>query len=197
MNILQGIRDYRLLNRHLYRFSGEEIRAYQFSELQKLVAFSVEHSPFYRDLYKGLSVKSLEDFQQLPTINKAFTDASIVVGGTTTLTITLGNVNPLAATLSANMTDTMPVNLVVKSPPNIRGTCTTGSITATAGQRAITYASGAAIPSGGCTIIVDVTSSTGANYTNTIAAGALQTNYGNNASPATADLKVKAPPTIA
>ena len=70
MNILQGIRDYRLLNRHLYRFSGEEIRAYQFSELQKLVAFSVEHSPFYRDLYKGLSVKSLEDFQQLPTINK-------------------------------------------------------------------------------------------------------------------------------
>ena len=70
MNILQGIRDYRLLNRHLYRFSGEEIRAYQLSELQKLVAFSVEHSPFYRDLYKGLSVRSLEDFRQLPTIYK-------------------------------------------------------------------------------------------------------------------------------
>ncbi|RIE05912.1 AMP-binding protein [Candidatus Cryosericum terrychapinii] len=70
MNILQGIRDYRLLNRHLYRFSEEEIRAYQLSELQKLVAFSVEHSPFYRDLYRGLSVKSLEDFQRLPTINK-------------------------------------------------------------------------------------------------------------------------------
>ncbi|MCX6085329.1 MAG: hypothetical protein NTX94_02665, partial [Caldiserica bacterium] len=70
MNLLQGIRDYRLLNRHLYRFSNEEIRAYQLSELRKLVAFSVEHSPFYRDRYKGLSMESLEDFRQLPSINK-------------------------------------------------------------------------------------------------------------------------------
>ena len=70
MNILRGIRDYRLLNRHLYRFSNEQIRAYQLSELQKLVVFSMEHAPFYSDLYKGLSVESLEDFRQLPTINK-------------------------------------------------------------------------------------------------------------------------------
>jgi len=70
VNILQGIRDYRLLNRHLYRFSNEQIRAYQLSELQKLVAFSMKHSRFYGDLYEGLSVGSLEDFRQLPSINK-------------------------------------------------------------------------------------------------------------------------------
>ena len=70
MNILQGIRDYRLLNRHLYRFSNEQIRAYQLSELQKLVVFSMNYAPFYNDLYKGLSVESLEDFRQLPSINK-------------------------------------------------------------------------------------------------------------------------------
>jgi phenylacetate-coenzyme A ligase PaaK-like adenylate-forming protein len=70
MNLLQGIRDYRLLNRHLYRFSDEQIRAYQLSELQKLVAFSMTHSRFYGDLYEGLSVGSLEDFRQLPSINK-------------------------------------------------------------------------------------------------------------------------------
>lgn len=70
MNILQGIRDYRLLNRHLYRFSKEQIRAYQLSELQKLVAFSMKHARFYNDLYKGLPVESLEDFRQLPAINK-------------------------------------------------------------------------------------------------------------------------------
>jgi putative adenylate-forming enzyme len=70
VNTLQGIRDYRLLNRNLYRFSNEQIRAYQLSELQKLVAFSMEHAPFYSDLYKGLSVESLEDFRQLPSINK-------------------------------------------------------------------------------------------------------------------------------
>jgi putative adenylate-forming enzyme len=70
VNILQGIRDYRLLNRHLYRFSNEQIRAYQLSELQKLVAFSMNHARFYSDLYKGLLVKSLEDFRQLPSINK-------------------------------------------------------------------------------------------------------------------------------
>ncbi|MCX6086373.1 MAG: hypothetical protein NTW63_01275 [Caldiserica bacterium] len=70
MNILQGIRDYRLLNRHLYRFSNEQIRAYQLSELQKLVVFSMNHAPFYSDLYRGLPVGSLEDFRQLPSINK-------------------------------------------------------------------------------------------------------------------------------
>jgi putative adenylate-forming enzyme len=70
VNILQGIRDYRLLNRHLYRFSDEQIRAYQLSELQKLVVFSMNHAPFYGDLYKGLPVGSLEDFRQLPSINK-------------------------------------------------------------------------------------------------------------------------------
>jgi uncharacterized protein YceK len=42
---------------------------------------------------------------------------------------------------------------------------------------------GATILSGGCTIVVNVTSATPGTYTNTIAAGALQTNLGNSPGP--------------
>ncbi|NVN97956.1 MAG: DUF11 domain-containing protein [Geobacteraceae bacterium] len=132
-----------------------------------------------------------------PTVSKGFLPTEIATGGTSTLTITFGNTNPGATTLSSTFTDTMPSNLVVKSPANVGGTCTTGSVTATPGQRTVSYANGASIPSGGCTITVEVTSASGANYTNTVAAGGLQTTFGSNASQATADIKVKAPPTVA
>jgi hypothetical protein len=45
---------------------------------------------------------------------------------------------------------------------------------------------------GTCTVTADVTSSIGGVHTNTIAAGALQTSNGNNASPASANLTVNA-----
>ena len=131
-----------------------------------------------------------------PTVAKSFSPAEIFAGGTSTLTITLYNTNPLAVTLSSTLTDTLPVNLVVKNPANIGGSCP-GAVTATPGSRAISYAQGAGIPHGSCTITLDVSSSNGAIYTNTISAGALQTVYGSNASSAAATLKVKQAPTLA
>ena len=65
-------------------------------------------------------------------------------------------------------------------------------VSAPAGGTTITYPSGSTIPSGGCTIDVDVTSSTAGTHTNTIGVDDLQTDFGNNATPATDDLTVMA-----
>jgi hypothetical protein len=49
---------------------------------------------------------------------------------------------------------------------------------------------GAIVPSGGCTITVDVVASAAGSYANDIPAGALQTDFGTNATPADATLDV-------
>ncbi len=133
-----------------------------------------------------------------PTMAKSFSPATIPRGGTSALTIILGNPNSSVLVLLDLFTDTLPANVVVAAAPNIRGTCTTGSIAAAAGTGTITYASGATIPSGGCTIIVDVTSSFAGSYTNTLSIGTLITDGSNPVLPATAGLVVNAPipPTV-
>ncbi len=127
-----------------------------------------------------------------PSVAKAFAPTQVLSGVSSTLTITLNNGSqPTAAVLSADLTDNLPAGLVVAATPNAVTTCTGGTLTATAGGSAVTLSSGAAIPANGtCTVKVDVSSATDATYTNTIAAGALQTQHGNNASAATATLKV-------
>jgi len=141
-----------------------------------------------------------------PTISKTFSPSTMDVNGTSTLTITLGNANASDLSLSSDLTDTLPANVVVATAPAIGGTCVNVSglpnamsaVTATAGSSTITYANTAKIPAAGCTIVVDVTSATSGSYTNIIAASALKTNGGNNAQPATAGLVVASPvpPTV-
>jgi IPTL-CTERM motif len=60
----------------------------------------------------------------------------------------------------------------------------------------VSYANGASIPSGGCTITVNVTAAASGVYPNTIAAAALRTTGGNNPTPASATLTVLAAPTV-
>ncbi len=137
-----------------------------------------------------------------PTVVKTFSPDSINASGISTLTITLGNTNTLDATLSAPLVDTLPTagnsDVVVAAAPNIGGTCNSANVSAAAGAATITYASGAIVPTGGCTITVDVTSSIIGTYTNTISAGALQTDLGNNSTAATDSLTVNStsPPTV-
>ena len=130
----------------------------------------------------------------LPTVAKSFAPDTISQGGISTLTIQLGNASGAAITLTSPFVDTLPANVLVAPPPNIGGTCTTANVVANAGT--VTYNSGSTIPNGGCTITVQVTSATNAVYVNTIPAGALQTNIGNNPSPATATLTVGGPPNV-
>ena len=133
-----------------------------------------------------------------PTVGKSFSPGTMAAGGTSTLTIVLGNPNSSVLTLTTPFTDTLPANVAVAGAPAIGGTCTLGSVAAAAGGNTITYGVGATIPAGGCTITVAVTSATEGSYTNTIPADALRTNGGNNRLPATAGLVVQAPvpPTV-
>ncbi|MGZ5883510.1 MAG: beta strand repeat-containing protein, partial [Burkholderiaceae bacterium] len=127
-----------------------------------------------------------------PTVSKQFSPAVIAPNGTSTLTIVLGNDNSSAITLSSIFTDTLPIapgNIVVAATPNVVKTCS-GAVTAVAGSGTISYANGAQIPAGGCTISVDVTGATPGIHTNNIPAAGLQTNFGNNQAPANATLTV-------
>ena len=130
-----------------------------------------------------------------PSVSKQFTPPVIAPGAVSTLTIFLDNRNPGAATLGAPFTDTLPTapgNVLVAPAPNVLTTCPggAGAVSAVAGSGSVGFASGQQIPAGGCSISVDVTASAAGLHTNTIPAGALQTNLGNNPSPVNATLSV-------
>lgn len=117
-----------------------------------------------------------------PTVAKAFNPNTLAAGGASTLTITLGNPNASAIT-SVNLADNFPSGLVVANPNGVVNNCG-GTITAAAGAGSLSL-SGGSIPSGGCTIAVNVTSATSASYTNTIATTDVTTSAGSPSSPAT------------
>ncbi len=127
-----------------------------------------------------------------PTVGKQFSPAVIPANGTSKLTIVLNNPNATAITLSQALVDNLPQapgSMKVAATPNVNKTCP-GTVTAIAGATTVTYASGATIPAGGCTIEVDVIADLAGDYNNNIPAGELQTDAGSNSDPANAPLKV-------
>jgi uncharacterized protein YhjY with autotransporter beta-barrel domain len=130
-----------------------------------------------------------------PTVSGiTFAPAAIISGGTSQMTISFGNANAVAATLTQTLTDSLPAGMTVGNG-GAAGSCTTAAVGATAGSGSVTYAAGAAIPAGGCSITVNVTARTATaktDYTNTIPAGALQTNLGNSPAGASGTLSVQA-----
>ena len=122
-----------------------------------------------------------------PTLGKAFSPASINAGANSTLTITLSNADTSAAMLSAPLIDTLPTGLLVAATPNAATTCG-GTVTTSASS--VTLTGGTIGANNTCTVTVDITAPSGGDYTNSLAAGALQTSNGNNAAPALATLNV-------
>ena len=132
-------------------------------------------------------------------ITKSFSTSNFQAGGTDTLTITLENPSSTQYT-GVLLTDTLPAGLTVASPSYAGTTCPGGSVTTTSGSVSFSNPSNATIPPGTssnpgtCTISVDVTASTPANYTNTIPAGKLTaykgTNPVTNVLPASANVSV-------
>jgi len=119
---------------------------------------------------------------QLPTVTQGLSLSAISPGATTVWTVTLGNSNASAITLSSALTislPTLPGNLVIAATPGVSKTCT-GTVTATAGAGSMTYANSASIPAGGCSISVNLTATPLGSYTISIPAGALQTSAGNS-----------------
>jgi len=126
-----------------------------------------------------------------PTLGKAFSPFTINAGGVSTLTVTLSNPEDAAATLTAALIDTLPSGLVIAAAPNVSTTCTgVGAPLASAGSSTVTLPAGRSIPTGSCTLTVNVTAAVGGSYFNTLPAGALVTSNGNNAAPAIATLTV-------
>ncbi len=127
-----------------------------------------------------------------PIVAKSFAPDTMGEADTSVVTITLSNPNATAAVLSAGLTDVLPTGLSI-----VPGS---GSTTCVAGMglnASVTLPAGATIPANGsCSVTFSVTAAGGGVYVNTIAAGALQTNHGNNVDPASATLTVLADPTI-
>lgn len=129
-----------------------------------------------------------------PAISKSFDPTTIDVDGVSTLTVTLTNTNAAAATLTSDLVDTLPADVLIAALPNAATTCGgVGAPIATPGGSTLTLPAGRIIPANGsCTVSVDVTSAIVGTYVNTIPAGALVTSNGNNPAPAIATLVVVA-----
>jgi uncharacterized repeat protein (TIGR01451 family) len=147
-------------------------------------------------------------------VTKAFSPPSVLVGNTTTLTITLSNPTATPYTGVA-ITDNLPAGVVVANPPAPSTTCGSGTVSAVNGTGSVSL-SGGTIPPGSpaapgtCTVTVTVRVMTPGGHNNVIPAGALTTNQGaTNVLPAIEDVDGQAtgtgavgnksfdPPTIA
>jgi hypothetical protein len=129
-----------------------------------------------------------------------FGPATIAAGGASTKTISLSNANASAAAITT-FTDSLPNGLVIATPSGAGNTCG-GALSAPAGGSVISM-TGGTIPAavggvaGVCAITVNVTAVIPGNYINTLAAGALVTGGGNNATASSATLRVGAATTAA
>jgi uncharacterized protein YhjY with autotransporter beta-barrel domain len=128
-----------------------------------------------------------------PTVSTIiFAPNRIASGATSQMSIVFSNPNEGAATLTQTFIDSLPAGLTLAGAGG--GSCP-GAVGGSTGGGALSYAAGATIPSGGCTISASVratTAANGANLTNAVAPRALQTNFGASASGASASLTVKA-----
>jgi len=141
-----------------------------------------------------------------PTLGKSFSPATINAGGVSTLTITLGNANGTPASLTGPLIDILPSGLVVV-PGTISSTCIEFLNAPTGLSRSpawfvidtdkVGLMEGAIPANGSCTVTAQVTAAVGGSYHNSLPAGALQTNNGNNAALAVATLTVNSPAAVA
>ncbi len=125
-----------------------------------------------------------------PDIAKAFSAATMPVGSSATLTITLSNPTAAAMT-SAAFTDTLPAGLTASAPA---GTCTG---TKTASGSGVALAGGTIPAAGSCTVIATVTGTTIGLKNNTIPVDGLTVaGPASNGTSADASITVLATPTI-
>jgi len=126
-----------------------------------------------------------------PTIAKAFGVSSVPLNGTTTLTFTLTNPEPLAALTGIAFTDPLPAGLVVATPNGLTGICG-GTVTAVAGGSSVALSNGTLPGSGSCTIALNVIGVTLGEKNNVTSA--VTSNEGGTAGTASASIEVVAEP---
>ena len=133
-----------------------------------------------------------------PVVSKSFAPSQIAANATSVLTITLFNPNASAIT-GVSFTDSYPAGLVNAAVPSVATNCGgTPTLTATAGAASVTMGgTGGTIPANSsCTLTVNVTSASAADYVNTIAIGEVASSGGPNLAAASATVTVLARPTV-
>ena len=125
-----------------------------------------------------------------PTIAKAFSPATIALGSTSGLTITLTNPNASTTLTGVAFTDSLPSGM---TQTGVATNCTSGVVSASTSTSIVL--SGASIAGdGSCTVTATVTPSTAGNNVNTT--GTVSSTNGGTGTTAAATLVVVAPPTI-
>lgn len=100
-----------------------------------------------------------------PQLSKAFSPASLGVGGSSTLTFTITNTAELGAKNGWSFTDTLPAGLTVASA-DIATNCPSGVLTAPIGASAISLSGNLTAGLASCTATIPVTANTAGTYTN-------------------------------
>ena len=121
-----------------------------------------------------------------PSVSKTFDPVTIGLHGASLVTVTLTNPDTTAAVLVTELDDVLPASVVIGGGAGST-TCPNGNVSAISGFQVFALGAGAEIPAqGSCTVTVCVMTDMTGTYTNTIPAGALQTDMGNNVDPASA-----------
>jgi GEVED domain-containing protein len=153
--------------------------------------------PYYPVHYRALMVRATEGPAGPPavTLSERFSPATILDSRTSTLTVTLTNQTATPATLTDPLINILPDGLLVATTadPTAATTCLNGTVMAFEDSSLIRWLTpGSAIPANGsCTVTVETKASAG-QYESVFDAGALATDAGTNAYPATATLMVTA-----
>ncbi len=93
---------------------------------------------------------------QPPAFSKIFVPDNVVLGGVSTLTFTIDNVNSVFAADNLSFVDNLPSGTRVASPANASTTCTGGTLTASPGSTAVSYAGGTVAAGASCEVEVDI-----------------------------------------
>ncbi len=122
------------------------------------------------------------------TVSIGFAPASILVGGTSVLTITLTNSNATAIT-GVGFTDNYPANMKNTGTPSLSNSCG-GTATAAAGGTSLVLSGGTVAANGSCVISVNVTATAAGTYSDST--GTVSTSNAGNVSGPSATLTVSA-----
>ena len=125
-----------------------------------------------------------------PSITKSFNPTQVPTNTASTITFSITNPNVIA--IDNGFTDTLPVNLVVATTPNVVNNCG-GSVTAVAGGGTISFANATFPANTTCTVTVDVQSAVDNTYNNSVTIVSAAAGTGNTSS---ASLTVLNPPSI-